>query len=53
MSRILKVTAILAATLMSGSCLPDNFWADKNAEIVNGIIIALVNAVLTPTGIQI
>ena len=32
--------------LLSGSCLPDNFWADKGGEILNLGIIAAINLVL-------
>ncbi len=45
MSRIGKLF-LLASTGVSmaiGGCLPDNFWADKWGEIVNGQIIDLVD----------
>ena len=35
-----------AILLYGGSCLPDNFWSDKAGEIVNGGIIAAINAAL-------
>ena len=53
--RSLKAMAAagMAILVFAGGCLPDNFWADKSAEIWNGIIIALVNMALAPTGIEI
>jgi hypothetical protein len=38
---------------IGGGCLPDNFWADKAGEIVNGLIIGALNLGLSATGIQI
>lgn len=38
------VLAIATTAVFSGGCLPDNFWIDKWAEIVNGGIIAVINA---------
>ena len=47
-------TGMVFGGLLGGGCLPDNFWANKWGEIVNGIIIGGVNLVLTPaTGITI
>ncbi len=46
----------LGGTLMTGSCLPDNFWAGKWGEIVNRGIFGVINAVLgaaTGGGVQI
>ena len=36
-----------------GGCLPDNFFADKLGEIVNGVIIFGVNSALAGTGVTI
>lgn len=53
-ARISKLLFLVTAGAMfSGSCLPDNFWVDKWAEIVNGSIIGVINLLLTPTGIAI
>lgn len=43
---VLKAIA-LAGILFQGSCLPDNFWADKFGEIVNRGIFGAINAALT------
>lgn len=43
--------AILLAT--SGSCLPDNVFADTAGEIVNGLIIAGLNLTLSGSGVQL
>lgn len=37
----------------SGTCLPDNIFADTAGEIVNGLIIAGFNLLTTGSGIQI
>jgi len=41
---------ILAGT---SGCIGDNFWANKVDEIANGLIIAVINLALTPTGLAI
>ena len=45
---ILKVMSLLAVggTLMTGSCLPDNYWAGKWGEILNSGIFAAINVAL-------
>jgi len=42
-------TILTAGVLFSGSCLPDNFWADKWGEVVNRGIFGVINAVLDAT----
>jgi hypothetical protein len=45
--RWMKVTLIPAGILLIGcGCLPDNFWADTGAELVNRSIFAVINAAL-------
>lgn len=46
---ILKVMSLLAVggTLMTGACLPDNYWAGKWGEIINRGIFGAINAVLS------
>ena len=54
--RAMKAMAVLIGALAltgSSGCLPDNFWADKAGEIVNGLIIGVLNLLLSSTGIQI
>jgi hypothetical protein len=46
-------TLAFGGALFSGGCLPDNFWADKGAEIVNRSIFAVINLVLEPSGIAL
>ncbi len=56
LKKAMKATAWLAGVLSligSGGCLPDNFWADKAGEIVNGLLVGVINLFLEPTGIQI
>lgn len=36
-----------------GTCLPDNLFAETAGEIVNGLIIAGFNMVLTGSGFQV
>ncbi len=46
----------LSGTLMTSSCLPENFWAGKWGEIVNRGIFGVINVVLgaaTGGGVQI
>jgi len=46
----------VGGTLLTGSCLPDNFWAGKWGEIVNRGIFAAINAVVgaaTGGGVQL
>lgn len=38
---------------LGGGCLPQDFWVGKSGEITNGLIIAVVNVLLAPTGIAI
>ncbi len=56
-SRAMKLFSLTAAgTMMAGfggGCLTDNFWADKSAEIANGLIISALNLILVPTGLAI
>jgi hypothetical protein len=49
MTRIIQfLNAIaLAGILFQGSCLPDNFWADKWGEVVNRSIFGVINTALT------
>lgn len=53
---ILKVVSYLSmgAALRAGSCLPDNFWSDQPAQILNsaisGIVYNVVNSVLGGVG---
>lgn len=54
----LKVMSMVAVggSLMTSSCLPDNFWAGKWGEIVNRGIFGVINAVIgaaTGGGVQI
>lgn len=54
--RSLKIAAVSltgVAWLGFGGCLPENFWADKWGEIVNGIIISGVNILLDGTGLAV
>lgn len=55
LSRACRWTAlVLSSTLYAGGgCLPDNFFADKSAEIVNRSIFALINFALEPSGIAL
>lgn len=32
--------------VLTGACLPDNFWADKWGEVLNGGIISTINLIL-------
>ncbi len=43
--------AVLFAS--GGACLPDNLFAETAGEIVNGLIIAGFNMLVTGSGIQI
>ena len=54
----LKIMSMVAVggTLMTSSCLPDNFWAGKWGEIVNRGIFGVINAAIgaaTGGGVQI
>jgi len=35
-------------TMAIGGCLPNNFWGDKMAEIVNGLIVNGLDSVIVP-----
>ena len=35
-------------TMVIGGCLPNNFWGDKLAEIVNGLIVNGLDSVIVP-----
>ena len=50
--RLVKLLAISASAgvVWSSSCFPDNFWADKWAEIVNRAIFGVINAALGQGG---
>jgi hypothetical protein len=55
---ILKVMSLLVVggTLMTGTCLPDNYWAGKWGEVINRGIFGVINAVLgaaTGGGVQV
>jgi hypothetical protein len=39
--------------ILSGGCLPDDFFVDKSGEIVNGLIVSAINLFLAPTGLAI
>jgi hypothetical protein len=54
-NRIGKAALVIAGilTIGAGGCLPDNFWADKWGEIVNGLIVGAINLAIEGTGIQI
>jgi hypothetical protein len=47
----LMLLASTAGLLLTGSCLTDNFWADKWSEIVNRSIFGIINAALANTPI--
>ena len=51
--RNLKLMAIASAAgfVWGGSCLVENFWADKWSEIVNRAIFGAINAALANTAI--
>ena len=38
---------------VTGSCLPENFFADATGDLLNGLIVARVNLVLAGVGIQV
>jgi hypothetical protein len=46
-------TLTFGGALFAGGCLPDNFWADKGAEIVNRSIFAVINLALEPSGLAL
>ncbi|MFQ5590582.1 MAG: hypothetical protein ACE5HE_05420 [Phycisphaerae bacterium] len=37
----------------AGGCLPENFFAEKAGEIVNGLIVSGINMALADSGLQI
>ncbi len=47
--RIVKLLVISTAggVVWGGGCLPDNFWVDKWAEVINRAIFGAINAALT------
>jgi|GEM_PF-1582198 len=57
MSRTWKMAALFAGQAMllgsGGSCLPDNVLAETLGDVVNGLIVAGVNVVLSSTTVQI
>ena len=50
MSRIGKLflLASTSLTIAIGGCLPDNFWGDKLAEVVNGLILNGLDSIIEP-----
>jgi hypothetical protein len=54
MSKMAKFAMMTSGMMFLGlgnSCLPDDFWANKLGEIVNGIIIGIVSLSLDGAGI--
>ena len=38
MTRLMKVTGVLGTILFAGGCLPDNFWADRGANLATSLM---------------
>jgi len=57
MSRFRNYYLLTAASgsmfILSGGCLPDNFFVDAASEITNGLIFSAINLFLAPTGLAI
>ncbi len=55
-SKLWKKAVVGICGLVLGSsfgCLPNNFWAEKAGEIVNGLIISGINTALVDSGFEI
>jgi hypothetical protein len=46
----LLIVSTTAGVLWHGSCLTDNFWAEKWSEIVNRSIFGIINAAIGQAG---
>jgi len=57
LAKIYKTTGLVAVSGITfgvtGSCLPENFFAGLGGDLLNGLIIAGVNLFLAGFGIQV